>query len=180
MPAVTSKVGYTGLSGIANKGVGLHLDPGQGDVSFNEFAGTNVSNLDTGILVDEARRGCTSNWFWASFVVHVNQCVVEKGHNVETNTWNVNVEAIEPDSIAVRTAASHGKWYIILGTGDWVYRRGISETKSLILDPGAEHNVMEFHPALEAGFAPWVDNSGTGTNVILTTERPPYVPASSN
>lgn len=82
MPAVMSKVGYTGLSGIANKGVGLHVDPGQGNVSFNEFAGTNISNLDTGILVDEAQEQCKSNWFWASFVVHVNQCVVEKGHKI--------------------------------------------------------------------------------------------------
>jgi hypothetical protein len=104
----------------------------------------------------------------------VNTCIIESGENVERNTWNVNVEANAPDAIAIRTGASHGKWYVIIGTGDWFERGDVSQTKSLILEPGAAHNVLEYHPPIE-DFAPWIDNSGNDTNVILTTKRAPYL-----
>ena len=80
-----------------------------------------------------------------------------------------------PDSVAIRTGASFGRWHVIMGTADLFYepKRKNIKTKAVIFDPGAKHHVMEIFPPVEI-FAPCVDNSGNDTNVILSSQRPPW------
>jgi hypothetical protein len=42
----------------------------------------------------------------------------------------------------------------------------------LILEKGARHSVFEVHPPL--GDFAWEDRSGNDTNIVLSSDRPPY------
>ena len=168
MPVVFSKIEYTGLSGLNHQSIGLQLDPSLGNICYSRFKGTNIMNVHTGIQVNSAGQHCEGNWFWVSFVAECLQCVYEQGGNVQKNFWEVNVDAWLDNAEAIRTGGSHGKWYVIMGTGG---HEGINN--ALVLDPGASHNVIEMHPPIENYV--WQNNSGNTTNVILTTRRPPYV-----
>jgi hypothetical protein len=180
MPALMSIVTYTGLIGHNQNGVGLFLDTSEENVCTNRFEGTDISGFNKGIYIPSPgspapphrpTSKCDTNWFWVSYIRMCNTCIHEEGDSehgrVDDNVWFVNVDATEPDSIAVRTAAVHGKWYVIMGT--YKYE---GKNKAVVLDPGASHNVFEVHPPLD-DFA-WEDNSGNDTNVILSTKRPPY------
>jgi hypothetical protein len=58
-----------------------------------------------------------------------------------------------------------------MGTMDWHARSHEgNKTKSIILDPGADHNVIEVTPPLPL-YAPAIDNSGNDSNVVLSTNR---------
>jgi hypothetical protein len=46
------------------------------------------------------------------------------------------------------------------------------KNNALVLDRGARHSVFEVHPPID-NFA-WEDHSGSDTNVILTTTKPPH------
>jgi hypothetical protein len=65
-----------------------------------------------------------------------------------------------------------------MGTMDWFVRPhdDNNKTKSIILDPGANHNVIEVSPPITI-FAPWQDNSGNKTNIVMDSTRPPLMPA---
>lgn len=181
MPALMSIVNFTGLVGHGKKGTGLYLDSSIDNVCTNKFEGTDVSGFDTGVFVSGAKEKiryghgkCDTNWFWLSYVRMCNTCVREEGPWTDDNIWNVNVEACDPDSVAVRTGAAYGKWCIILGTWDWHKRpHEGNKTRSLILDPGARGNVFEIRPPVGI-FAPVDDNSGNKTNLILSTDKPPF------
>lgn len=175
MPALMSKVSFTGLVGSNQKGTGLYIDPSVENVCTNKFEGTDISGFDKGVYIGDAAKKkpdipgsgkCDTNWFWFSYIRMCNTCIWEKGRGVDDGVWNVNVDASIPDSIGIRTAAMYGKWYLIMGTWD---RKG---TKAVVLDPGASHNVLEVHPPIEE--FEWEDNSGNSTNVILSTKRFPY------
>ena len=167
MPAVLSIVSYTGLSGIPHNAKGLYIDPSAGNICSNQFIGTDIANVYTGIYVGDAAQRCEQNWFWNSFIREVYQCIYERGTNVQMNVWDVNVDAWLENSEAIRTAASHGKWYVIMGTGSYV---GVNN--ALVLEPGASHNVIEMHPPI-TNYA-WQNNSGNTTNIFLSTTIPPY------
>ena len=166
--ALMSIVSYTGLFGSFGedrKGIGLHLAY---PVCTNRFEGTDIWGFGTGILVEDAPKSKNdTNWFWVSYIRDCNTCIIEKGVNVDNNVWFVNVEANVENGVGIRTAAEFGKWYVIMGT--WRYE-GIN--KALILDSGARHNVFEIHPPIER-FA-MEDKSGNDTNVILSSDRPPF------
>jgi len=178
MPALMSVVTYMGLVGHGQQGTGLLLDPIDENVCTNRFDGTDIRGFDTGILVRAAGRPkppsrptgkCDTNWFWVSYVRVCRVCIREEGGGVDDNVWNVNVDACLPDSVAVRTAAEHGRWYVIMGA---LQVDGVNRATALLLDPGARDNVIEVHPPVE-NYA-WEDRSGNDSNVILTTRRPPY------
>ena len=167
MPALMSKVTYSNLFNTDYEGTGLYIDPSNENVCNNLFRGTDISGFDTGILVDNAAIACNTNWFWVSYIRMVNTCIYEKGVNVERNFWEVNVDASIANSEAIRTAASHGKWYVIMGTYGYM-----DINNALVLESGASHNVVEMHPPID--YFAWENNSGNDTNVFLSTTRPPY------
>ncbi|MDE0183844.1 MAG: hypothetical protein OXP71_00140 [Candidatus Poribacteria bacterium] len=164
MPALMSFLNFTGLLGSDQRGTGLYLDSTQSGVCCNRFEGTDIMGFDTGVFVSDAIAKCDTNWFWFSYIRMCNTGIQELGKGVDDNVWNVNVDASIPDSLSLRTAATHGKWYVIMGT--WTFE-GVNN--AVILDPGASQNVIEVHPPLE-DFA-WEDNSGNNTNIILTAKR---------
>ena len=166
-PALWSIIGFMGLAGHDQNGIGLFIDSSMENVCTNKFEGTHIHGFDTGILVGDARMKCDTNWFWLSIVVDCNTCIWEMGKNVDDNVWNVNVEANLDGAVGFRTAAEFGKWYVIMGT---LGHEGVND--AFILDPGARDNVIEVHPPLDR--FKWTDNSGNDTNVILTSRRPPY------
>lgn len=175
-PALMSFVTFMGLVGRNQAGVGLWLDPSEENVCTNRFEGTDISGFDIGVLVDDAGSAdpsipgsgkCDTNHFWFSYVRMCNVCVQERSHGIDCGEWNVNIDASIPNSVAMRTGAAYGKWYIIMGTWD------PNNSRAIVLDPGARHNVIEVHPPVE-DFR-WEDSSGNDTNVILTSKRPPYV-----
>lgn len=177
MPAQLSEVTYAGLRGPGSGspggagsnlfGIGLLLDPGNENIRGNMFSGTDISGTKEGIVVLDAAGKCDTNWFWVSFIRGVLTCIREEGVNVERNVWNVNVDAWLESSEAIVSGADHGKWYVIMGTGGF---EGINN--ALVLNAGAEHNVIEMHPPID-NYA-WENNSGNTTNVFLSTSRVPY------
>ena len=137
------------------------------------FEGTDVRGFDIGVFVPDARpshpdqpgAGKTdTNWYWISYVRMCNTCIWEKRKGIDCGIWQVNVDASIKNSVAIRTAASYGRWFVIMGT--WAGKC------SVIFDPGATHNVMEVTPPLQAGLAPAEDNSGNKSNLILCSSTP--------
>lgn len=180
MPALMSFVQFQGMIGHGKKGVGLWIDPSVENVCTNRFDGTDIAGFNVGVLVDDAaekpRYGigkADSNSFWLMYVRMCNTVAWEKSRGIDDSVWFIGPEACEPDSIAVRTGAAFGKWYLILGTWDWHSRpHEGNKTRSIVLDPGAQGNVFEVHPPVKI-FAPVEDNSGNATNRILSTDLPP-------
>ncbi len=173
MPALMSMVGFTGLIGQDQKGIGLCVDSTSENVCTMRFEGTDVRGFDIGVFVPDARpshpdqpgAGKTdTNWYWISYVRMCNTCIWEKRKGIDCGIWQVNVDASIKNSVAIRTAASYGRWFVIMGT--WAGKC------SVIFDPGATHNVMEVTPPLQAGLAPAEDNSGNKSNLILCSSRP--------
>ncbi len=165
--ALMSEVSYTGLIGKDRRGKGLSIGP---RTCTNRFEGTDIHSFDTGIYVADAPgTKIDTNWYWVSYIRSCNTAIQESGVGVDSSVWHVNVDANLDGGVGIRTAAEYGSWYIIMGT--WGHE-GVN--KAVILDPGAEHNVLEIHPPPETHH--WVveDNSGNNTNVILTSGRPPY------
>lgn len=171
-----SFVNFTGLLGRNGQGTGLWLDPSHENVCVNRFEGTDVLGFERGVFVGSAgsREGsasthgkCDTNWFWLSYVRMCKTCIEESGAGVDSSVWEVNVDASLPGSTAIRTAGAYGKWYIIMGT--YTHEK---KNLALILESGARHSVFEIHPPL-AEFA-WQDRSGSDTNIVLTSDRPPH------
>ena len=97
-------------------------------VCTHRFEGTDISGFDKGIYIScpgsptppfRATAKCDTNWFWVSYIRMCNTCIHEEGDSdhgrVDDNVWFVNVDASEPNAVAIRTAAIHGKWYVITG-----------------------------------------------------------------
>ena len=176
MPSLMSYVNFMGLVGENQRGTGLLLDPQNENICVNRVEGTDVYGFDRGVYVGGAggREGsasthgkCDTNWFWISYVRLCNTCIEESAEGVDDSRWEVNVDASIPNSTAIRTAAAHGKWYVIMGTYTFE-----GTNKALVLEPGARHSVFEMHPPIQS-FA-WEDRSGTDTNIILSAESPPF------
>ena len=180
MPSLMSIVGFTGLIGTGQVGIGLCVDSSVENVCTMRFEGTDIRGFDVGVLVPDARpaqagkpgSGKTdTNWYWFSYVRMCNTCIWERRNGIDCGVWNVNVDASITNSVAVRTAGSFGKWFVIMGTMDWHARSHEgNNTKSIILDPGADHNVIEVTPPLPR-YAPAIDNSGNDSNVVLSTNQ---------
>ncbi|RPI85055.1 MAG: hypothetical protein EHM41_11825 [Chloroflexi bacterium] len=180
MPALMSIITYMGLIGHDQRGTGILLDTSEENVCTNRFEGMDISGFDMGIYIPSPgspttpfrpTAKCDTNWFWVSYIRMCNTCIQEEGDSkygrIDDNVWYVNVDASIPDSVAIRTAAIHGKWYVIMGTFHFE-----GKNKALILDPGARYNVIEMHPPIEE-FA-WENNSGSDTNVILSAKQQPF------
>ncbi|HWD18983.1 MAG TPA: hypothetical protein VHB20_06860 [Verrucomicrobiae bacterium] len=176
MPSLMSLVNFTGLIGANQRGVGLCVDSTVENVCTMRFEGTDIRGFDIGVFVPDARAprpgqqgsGKTdTDWYWFSYVRMCHTCIWEQRTGIDCGNWNVNVDASISNSVAVRTAGSFGKWFIIMGTMDWHFRpHEGNQTKSIVLDPGANHNVIEVTPPLDK-FAPAVDRSGVTNNVVF-------------
>lgn len=176
MPALMSFVNFSGLIGTNKRGTGLLVDPSAENVCVNRFEGTDVLGFERGVYVGAAgtREGaastfgkCDTNWFWLSYVRMCQTCIEESAGGVDCSVWQVNVDASLPGAIAIRAAGGYGKWYVIMGTFTFEKRN-----QALVLEPGARHSVFEVHPPLE-DFA-WEDRSGNDTNIVLSSNRPPF------
>lgn len=182
MPSLMSVIGFTGLIGTDQKGIGLCVDSSVENVCTDRFEGTDIRGFDIGVFVPNARapqrdqpgQGKTdTNWYWFSYVRMCHTCIWEQHNGIDDGVWNVNVDASIPNSVAIRTAATYGRWFIIMGSMDWFVRsHKDNRTHSIILDPGATSNVMEVSPPLDI-FAPAEDNSGNATNVVMSSNKPP-------
>jgi hypothetical protein len=188
MPSLMSIVGFTGLIGTDQKGIGLCVDSAVENVCTMRFEGTDIRGFDIGVLVPDARpaspdkpgSGKTdTNWYWLDYVRMCNTCIWERRNGIDSAYWFVNVDARITNAVAIRTAGSFGRWFVIMGSMDWHIRaHENNKTRSIFLDPGANHNVIEVTPPL-AMFAPPQDNSGNDSNVILCTSQPMKLPAQS-
>ena len=176
MPALMSYLNFMGLVGENQQGTGLMFDPKYENVCVNRTEGTDIYGFDTGVLVGGAgsretsastHGKCDTNWFWISYVRLCNTCIEEGAQGVDCSVWNVNVDASVPGGVAIRTAGGFGKWYVIMGTYTFE-----GKNKALVLEPGARHSVFEMHPPIQ--MFSWEDNSGVDSNVILSSESPPY------
>ena len=180
MPSLMSIVGFTGLIGTNQKGIGLCVDSTVENVCTMRFEGTDIRGFDIGVLVPDARApqsdqpgsGKTdTNWYWFDYVRMCHTCIWERRNGIDSAFWFVNVDASITNAVAIRTAGSFGRWFVIMGTMDWHARsHENNQTRSIILDPGASHNVIEITPPL-SHFAPAEDNSGNDSNVVLCTNR---------
>ena len=180
MPSLMSIVTFTGMIGSDYKGTGLFIDSSVDNVCTNRFEGTDIAYFDKGIFVGagaasdkikaEGHGKTDTNWFWCSYIRLCNVCIQEQNRGVDDNIYFVNIDASSKDSIAAIIGGNYGRWCIILGTGS--YHKHNDKTKSIIVDPGATHNLIEVRPPLKI-FAPWEDNSGNKTNIIVTTDEPP-------
>jgi len=162
-----SVITFTGLVGKDFKGVGLWIDQ---SVCTNRFEGTDISLFDKGVFVNDADTKVDTNWFWLSYIRTCRYCIYECGKAVDCNTWDVNVDASMPGSVAIYTAATYSSWNILMGT--WV----LENTNALILAPGASHQIIQIRPPIDA--FRWQDNSGNDSNVVLCTSRKPLREAS--
>ena len=174
MPALMSIVSFTGLIGNNQKGIGLCVDSSVENVCTMRFEGTDIRGFDVGVLVADARASrpdkpgsgkTDTNWYWFSYIRMCNTCIWEKRNGIDSGNWSVNVDASIPNSTAIRTAANYGRWSVIMGT----YSR--DNTRAVILDPGAGHNVIEVTPPIGL-FAPSEDRSGNDSNVIMNALTP--------
>jgi hypothetical protein len=155
-----SVISCTGLIGYEQRGTGLTLD----GTCTCKFDITDVSGFDTGILADDRGGKLDTNWIWVSYVRNCNTCIWEKGNNVDNNVWHVNVDATLPDSVALRIGGDMGNWHVIMGT--YLFE---GKNQALILEPGAEGNLIYMQPPVERFAA--TDNSGNDTNAVISTPR---------
>jgi len=178
MPALMSFIEFAGLVGKDQRGIGLMLDSVHENVCVNRITGTDISGFDKGVFVGDAgeRDGaasthgkCDTNWFWLSYIRLCKTGIEESATGVDCSVWQVNVDASLPDSVAIRTAGAYGKWYVIMGT--YGYEK---KNRALVLESPARHNVFEMHPPIQEFL--WEDNSGSDTNIILSSQSPPYRP----
>lgn len=176
MPTLSSDIFVRGLIGKKQRGTGLYIDPSVENVCINRIEAIDIYGFDYGVRVDAANQKtgrdpghgkCDGNWWWVSNNRRCNTCYMIAHRGVDSNVWNINVDASIPGSVGLRTAELYGKYYLIMGT--WQNEGG---NKTIVLEPGAAHNVIEVHPPLKV-FLPEENNSGNDTNIILTTERPP-------
>lgn len=168
MPTLMSEITFTGLVGGAGRGVGLLIDPSRQNVTTSRISGTDVGGFETCVAVlppaapDPQRPGLgkmDTNHVWLSYVRRCRTGIaVDGARGVDSNSWDVNVDASLPDSVAIRSSASFDRWRVIMGT----WGRGGT---ALILDAGAKYNVFDVTPPLE-GFA-FRDDSGNDTNLFL-------------
>lgn len=155
-----SVISCMGLIGHVQQGTGLRLY----GTSTSKYEITDVSGFETGILVDDISHKLDTNWFWVSYVRNCKTCIWEKGQNVDNNVWHVNVDATLPGSVGLRIAGDMGNWHVIMGT-----YRFEGNNQALILEPGAEGNIIFMQPPLEQFAA--TNNSGNDTNAVISTPR---------
>lgn len=171
MPSLMSIVKFTGLLGKSNTGIGLVLDSTLQNVCTNKFEGTDIYGFDTGVYLPDVGSPAPpvrptaktdTNWFWISYIRGCNTCIWVKHNGIDSNIWNVNVDASLPNSTAIRSAEVYGRSLIIMGVA------GGSGTKGIILDPGATDNTFEV-PQRPSGIGwTWINNSGNSTNKLIT------------
>jgi len=158
---------------------GLQHDPPTGTDGYGFFAnkhfcvnkieGTDIRGFGVGIMIDDSDGGTEgkidTNWWWLSFVRGCGTDIMVTGNGVDSQQWDVNVDATLPNSIAIRTAAKFERWHIIMGTED-----RSPGTRSIILDPGAESNWMEIQPQLWTVDG-YENHSGFSNNVFIQTPK---------
>src|SRR6266567_312244 len=181
MPSLMTIVGFTGLIGTNQKGIGLCVDSTVENVCTMRFEGTDIRGFDIGVLVPDARApepgqpgsGKTdTNWYWFDYVRMCRTCIWERRNGIDSAYWFVNVDASITNAVAIRTAGSFGRWFVIMGTMDWHARsHEKNQTRSIILDPGANHNIIEVTPPLDH-FAPAENDSGNDSNIVLCNNQP--------
>jgi hypothetical protein len=160
MPCQMSEVTWQGLNGYNNprQGVGLWIEPTIG-VSTCQFRGTDIWGFNGGIFVNDAPTGakCDTNWFQVNYIRKCNNCINERGQNVDSNEWHVNVDASVANSEGIRTASKLGRWFITMGTYGYEH-----VNNALVVESGATKNIFEMSPPF-ADFN-WVNASGNSTN----------------
>lgn len=169
MPFLMSEIGFTGLVGRNGRGVGLLIDPSGENVTTSRFQGTDVGGFDTCVQVRPPHPPPGSppgfgkmdtNHFWLSYLRRCRLAidVDGAGGRVDSNVWDVNVDASLPGSTAIRTSGRYDRWKVIMGT--WA-----DDGVALVLAPGARGNVFDVTPPLETfGFR---DDSGNRSNVMV-------------
>jgi hypothetical protein len=171
MPALMSEISFTGLVGTAGTGVGLALDASMQNVTTNKISGTDVGGFETCVKASPPRPGpnrrpgfgkMDTNHFWLSYVRRCRTAILVGGGGVDSNVWDVNVDASLEGSVAIRTAAAFDRWRVIMGV--WG-----KDGTALILDPGAHDNVFDVTPPL--GYFRRRDDSGNRTNVLLGADN---------
>jgi len=141
-----------------NNGIGLHLTK---HFCVNKVEGTDIRGFDIGVYVDDNGEGkVDTNWYWLSYVRGCGVDILVEGVGVDSQQWFVNVDATLSGSVAIKTAALYERWQIIMGTLDRT-----PNTRSIILDPGAQWNWMEITPPLW-NFDGYENNSGYPNNVF--------------
>jgi len=152
------------------------LDPVNENICVNRLTGTDVAGFDKGVFVGDAggreqsasvHGKADTNWFWMSYIRLCNTCIQESANGVDCSVWHVNVDTSLPESVAIRAAGKFGKWYVIMGTYTFE-----GKNNAILLEPGAQHCVIEVHPPLD--YHRWKDHSGSDTNIILSTTIPPH------
>ena len=170
--AVMSILSFTALIGHNQQGTGLYLDVSDEGLGVNRFDGLEIVGFHTGIFlmeVDPAQPGHRkndTNWFFVSSIRECNTCIHEERNRVDDHVYRVNMDLSLSDSVGIRTGQNYGKFNVMMTQSCKV------NTTALILEPGAEGNVVEIHPPID--LFNWEDNSHNKTNVILSTLRPPY------
>lgn len=170
MPFLMSEVSFTGLVGRKGVGAGLRIDPTAENVTTSRIQGTDVAGFDTCVDVrppsppPDAPPGfgkMDTNHFWLSYLRRCRIGVSVDGARggVDSNDWNVNVDASLPGSVAIRTSGRYDRWRVIMGV--WA-----PDGTALELAPGARSNVFDVTPPLDQ-FA-FRDDSGNDTNVMIS------------
>lgn len=179
MPSLHSDVHFMGLLGQGFKGTGLRLDPAQENICVNRIDGSDIAGFEYGVRVmdpghtphpDRPTCKCDTNQYGFAYIRRCMTCIEEgqTGNGIDCSLWTVNVDATEPSSVAIRTAACGNRWTIIMGT--WCPEN----TRALIIGKGAMDNVFQMrpyayrgnHPAKHPLGFPIENLSGNATNRI--------------
>ena len=169
-----SILSWVSLIGHNQQGTGLYLDVSEEGHGTDRFEGSEIVGFDTGIFLKEVApsapggRKQDTNWFFVNSIRECNTCIQEEHNRVDDHVYKVGLELSLPGSVGMRIGQTLGKYNVTMTDISGV------DTKALILDPGAAGNVIEIHPPIET-FS-WQDNSGSLSNVILSTLSPPYKP----
>ena len=146
MPNIMSVISWQGLQKDPPSGSGGYGFWAKKHFVVNKISGTDVRGFGVGIFCDADGEGTIdTNWWWLSYVRGCGTDILVQGGggSVNSQQWNVNVDASIDGSVAVDTAASDDWWRIIMGD---VSRA--PTTRSLVVRSAADGNIFEVTPAL--------------------------------
>lgn len=165
---LSNRIEWQGLheGGGGHVGKGFFMDSSLGGMGIFQVVGNDILGFDEGIRVgiDDVGGGAAHK-FWLDWIRDCNiNIVVHNLHN--TGEFNINLDALIDNSIAIKTGGANDVWNVIIGA----QAPDPTTAKTLVIDSGAKHNVFNIKPALNrfkrSLGANWEDNSGNRTNII--------------
>ena len=168
--ALMSIVSFTGLIGHEQKGIGLYIDVSQEGICTDRFEGTDISGFDTGVLLGEGGKKTDTNWFFINSIRRCNTCVREMHVGVDDSVFRLTLDTSLPNSVGIRTEGYAGRFDVMMSDSSGV------GTKAVVVEPRGRGNVFLFQPSID-NFA-WEELGSPGSNLFLSTTRPPYARAS--